>query len=217
MTDSKSVGSNTVWVQVPPSAPRRSKVRFAPTSFYAYGKKDVIRPLPCSSFPTATRWRWARSWFSIYNIRYLFFQRFPAASCRSQVAHFTFVECVTFLPAFVADIYFFNMAHRDFHFENRGYAVRPPAPLHKKPRLLRLPLDYQRYVFAAYISLQIFLVWRCLLSVFSADKNSPVCRVLEFLPFRRFSPYLFGIILANDREALSWPRPMPCVFWNTVV
>ena len=25
--------------------PRRSKVRFAPTSFYAWGKKDVIRPL----------------------------------------------------------------------------------------------------------------------------------------------------------------------------
>ena len=38
-----------------PPAPRRSKVRFAPTSFYACGKKDVIRPLPCSSFPTATR------------------------------------------------------------------------------------------------------------------------------------------------------------------
>ena len=35
--------------------PRRSKVRFAPTSFYAYGKKDVIRPLPCSSFPNRTR------------------------------------------------------------------------------------------------------------------------------------------------------------------
>ena len=44
-----------VRVQVPPRAPRRSKVRFAPTSFYATGKKDVIRPLPCSSFPTATR------------------------------------------------------------------------------------------------------------------------------------------------------------------
>ena len=43
------------WVRIPPSPPRRSKVRFAPTSFYAYGKKDVIRPLPCSSFPTATR------------------------------------------------------------------------------------------------------------------------------------------------------------------
>ena len=42
-------------VRIPPSAPRRSKVRFAPTSFYACGKKDVIRPLPCSSFPTATR------------------------------------------------------------------------------------------------------------------------------------------------------------------
>ena len=36
-------------------APRRSKVRFAPTSFYARDKKDVIRPRPCSSFPTATR------------------------------------------------------------------------------------------------------------------------------------------------------------------
>ena len=41
-------------LRIPPSPPRRSKVRFAPTSFYAYGKKDVIRPLPCSSFPTAT-------------------------------------------------------------------------------------------------------------------------------------------------------------------
>ena len=42
-------------VRFPSPAPRRSKVRFAPTSFYARGKKDVIRPLPCSSFPTATR------------------------------------------------------------------------------------------------------------------------------------------------------------------
>ena len=44
-----------VRVRLPSAAPRRSKVRFAPTSFYACGKKDVIRPLPCSSFPTATR------------------------------------------------------------------------------------------------------------------------------------------------------------------
>ena len=43
-------------VRFPSPAPRRSKVRFAPTSFYARDKKDVIRPLPCSSFPTATRW-----------------------------------------------------------------------------------------------------------------------------------------------------------------
>ena len=118
VTDSKSVGSDTVWVRVPPSAPRRSKVRFAPASFFclrqkktpsarslappfqlrpallarswqaalraaffsnrrsrgfprsfqaggpsallrrlfsACGKKDAIRTLPCSSFPTATR------------------------------------------------------------------------------------------------------------------------------------------------------------------
>ena len=55
VTDSKSVGGDIVWVRVPPPAPRRSKVRFAPTSFYAYGKKDVIRPLPCSSFPNRTR------------------------------------------------------------------------------------------------------------------------------------------------------------------
>ena len=34
---------------------RRSKVRFAPTSFYACGKKDVIRSLPCSSPPNRTR------------------------------------------------------------------------------------------------------------------------------------------------------------------
>ena len=32
------------------SRPCRSKVRFAPTPFYAYGKKGIIRPLPCSSF-----------------------------------------------------------------------------------------------------------------------------------------------------------------------
>ena len=53
----KGVGCliNAARVQIPPSAPRRSKVRFAPTPFYACGKKDVIRPLPCSSFPTATR------------------------------------------------------------------------------------------------------------------------------------------------------------------
>ena len=32
-TDSKSVIRKGVWVQVPPPAPRRSKVRFAPTYF----------------------------------------------------------------------------------------------------------------------------------------------------------------------------------------
>ena len=46
----------------PSGAPRRSKVRFAPTSFYAHGKKDVIRPLPCSSFPNHNRLRWVAIW-----------------------------------------------------------------------------------------------------------------------------------------------------------
>ena len=49
--DSKSIASDGVRVRFPPPAPRRSKVRFAPTPFYACGKKDAIRPLPCSSFP----------------------------------------------------------------------------------------------------------------------------------------------------------------------
>ena len=41
VTDSKSVGSDTVWVRVPPSAPRRSKVRFAPTSFFCLRQKKT--------------------------------------------------------------------------------------------------------------------------------------------------------------------------------
>ena len=41
VTDSKSVGSDTVWVRVPPSAPRRSKVRFAPASFFCLWQKKT--------------------------------------------------------------------------------------------------------------------------------------------------------------------------------
>ena len=41
VTDSKSVGSDTVWVRVPPSAPRRSKVRFAPASFLCLWQKKT--------------------------------------------------------------------------------------------------------------------------------------------------------------------------------
>ena len=54
--------STTSVVRIHPLPPRRSKVRFAPTSFYTYGPKDVIRPLPCSSFPNRTRCRWAPVW-----------------------------------------------------------------------------------------------------------------------------------------------------------
>ena len=53
--DLKSLVRKNMRVRAPPPVPRRSKVRFAPTSFCAYGKKDVIRPLPCSSFPNRTR------------------------------------------------------------------------------------------------------------------------------------------------------------------
>ena len=42
-------------VRVSPLGQRRSKVRFAPASFYAWGTKDAIRPLPCPSFPTSIR------------------------------------------------------------------------------------------------------------------------------------------------------------------
>ncbi len=47
--------ATAVGVRVSSLAPRRSKVRFAPTSFMPAAQKDVIRPLPCSSSPTATR------------------------------------------------------------------------------------------------------------------------------------------------------------------
>ena len=63
VTDSKSVGGDIVSVRVRLPAPRGRKVRFATTSFYAHGKKDVIRPLPCSSFPNHNRLRWVVIWF----------------------------------------------------------------------------------------------------------------------------------------------------------
>ena len=80
VTDSKSVGSNTVWVRVPLPAPRRSKVRFAPTSFCACGKKDVIRPLPCSSFSAKGPARLACSLASALTTARCRYQPFAAAA-----------------------------------------------------------------------------------------------------------------------------------------
>ena len=66
-----------IWLRVSPwslrhlyccDVPRRSKVRFAPTSFYAHGKKDVIRLLPCFAFPNRTRVRWASIGFFTWQV-----------------------------------------------------------------------------------------------------------------------------------------------------
>ena len=62
VADSKSAGGDSVWVRVPPPAPRRGKVRFAPTFFISIETKNVIRPLPCSSVSNRTRCCWASVW-----------------------------------------------------------------------------------------------------------------------------------------------------------
>ncbi len=46
-------------------APRRNKVRFAPTLFYSGEQNSVVRPLPCSSFSkanTALVCPWSETW-----------------------------------------------------------------------------------------------------------------------------------------------------------
>lgn len=52
MKNSKSVGSDTVWVRVPPSAPRRSKLYIACSDFF---QKVRARSCRCSSSPNRTR------------------------------------------------------------------------------------------------------------------------------------------------------------------
>ena len=46
VADSKSADGDIVWVRVPPPAPRRSKVRFAPTFFYFCRIKERHPPAP---------------------------------------------------------------------------------------------------------------------------------------------------------------------------
>lgn len=53
VTDSKSVGSDTVWVRVPPPAPRRSKLHIACSDFFY--KKVRVRSFRCSSFSIRKR------------------------------------------------------------------------------------------------------------------------------------------------------------------
>ena len=47
--------------------------------FMPAAKKDVIRPLPCSSFPNRNRWRWVAVWVPKC-ARVSFCQRFPRRS-----------------------------------------------------------------------------------------------------------------------------------------
>ena len=57
LVDSLASGASVrkdVRVRLPPRAPRRSKVNFAPT-FFCHRQKNVIRPLLCSPFPNHER------------------------------------------------------------------------------------------------------------------------------------------------------------------
>ena len=62
VTDSKSVGGDTVWVRVPPPAPRRSKVRFAPTFFYSCGTKERHPPASLLLLSKSQPLRWVVIW-----------------------------------------------------------------------------------------------------------------------------------------------------------
>ena len=55
VTDSKSVGGDTVWVRVPPPAPARRKRHIACDELFHFIAKLIARSFCCSSLPTATR------------------------------------------------------------------------------------------------------------------------------------------------------------------
>ena len=51
------------WVRIPPAAPRRSKVRFAPTFFYSCGTKERHPPAPLLLLSDRDSLRWIRGRF----------------------------------------------------------------------------------------------------------------------------------------------------------
>ena len=65
VTDSKSVGSDTVWVRVPPPAPRRSKLCIACSDFF-YKSQSALTPLLLLSKSNPLRWAsiwfWVQTW-----------------------------------------------------------------------------------------------------------------------------------------------------------
>ena len=63
VTDSKSVGSDTVWVRVPPPAPARRKRHIACDELFNFIAKLIARSFCCSSLPNHNRLRWVVIWF----------------------------------------------------------------------------------------------------------------------------------------------------------
>ena len=62
VTDSKSVGSDTVWVRVPLLAPARRKRHIACDEPFHFIARLIARSFCCSSLPNRTRCRWAPVW-----------------------------------------------------------------------------------------------------------------------------------------------------------
>ena len=69
VADSKSADGDIVWVRVPPPAPRRSKVRFAPTFFYFCRIKERHPPAPLLLLSESNPLRWASIRVGTRNIR----------------------------------------------------------------------------------------------------------------------------------------------------
>ena len=75
VTDSKSVGSDTVWVRVPPPAPRRSKLCIACSDFF-YKSQSALTPLLLLSKSNPLRWAsiwfWVQTWkCGVYSVAML--------------------------------------------------------------------------------------------------------------------------------------------------
>ena len=76
VTDSKSVGGNTVWVRVPPPAPRRSKLCIACSDFFQKSERAHAAAPPLQPRPAALG-----SWLGPPFGRFVFFGD-PVRGCR---------------------------------------------------------------------------------------------------------------------------------------
>ena len=136
--DLKSLGGNAVRVQAPSPVPRRSKVRFAPTSFMPTAKKTPSARSLAPPFQTATAGAGLR--FGFLNAHgYLFCQHNPRRS-KLRIAcsdFFQTSERARFAaPPFKIEptSLGFNFAWFEFISVN---AIRTPAPRRSEPRIVR--------------------------------------------------------------------------------